>query len=196
MIKSTNSEYGKPMCLLYPGEYYVTGGDIAIATVSALCLVVCLYDARRMIGGMGHFILPGVIGTGGIEKSDIAAYGVTQLEYLFGEFVKLGGDRRDVVAKVFGTASVSSVGKINENILRSNLYFIHEFFTGEKIIVENLDISTTIRRKIVFFPKSGKCYRKVLKNNVKNSEIIKLENEYIDVAFKKKDEKTRVILFD
>ena len=51
---------------------------------------------------MGHFIIPGMIGTEGIISSEIAEHGVVNLEYIMGEIVKLGGDRKDLRAKLFG----------------------------------------------------------------------------------------------
>lgn len=197
MIKSNSSQYNKPMYMLYPGEYFVCKQDVVIATVAGACLVVCLFDKYRRMGGVGHFILPGVMGTGGLTKSQVASYAITQLEYLFGEFVKLGGDRKDLEAKVFGAATYSSSGRVDQNVLTANVRFIHEFFSNEKIPVINLDISGNNRRKIVFFPKTGKTYRKLLSNNETSSEIVRLENEYIENAFKYiRKPKTKVILFD
>lgn len=197
MIKSNSSQYNKPMYMLYPGEYFVCKQDVVLATVAGSCLVVCLFDKYRKMGGLGQFILPGVMGTGGLTKSQVAAYAVTQLEYLFGEFVKLGGDRKDLTAKVFGAASYAVNGRVDERVLLANVRFVHEFFSNEKIPVENLDISGDKRRKVVFFPKTGKTFRKLLSNNETSSEIIRMENEYIENAFKyiRKPE-TKVILFD
>lgn len=196
MIRSDHSKFNKPAIILYPGEHYATAEDVALSTVSGSCLVVTLYDKYRHIGGLGHFILPGLIGTSGLNSDDISSYGVTQLEYIFGEFVKLGGDRKDVRANVFGAAHTDRQNKINEEILKTNVMFIHKFFSGEKIPVDHLDLAGEKRRKIIFFPKTGKTFRKILLNNEAGSEIIRLEKEYIAKAFKEVHEKTKFILFD
>lgn len=181
--------------MLYPGEWYVTKEDILLVSVSGSCIVVTLYDKYRRIGGLGQFILPGQIGTGGLTDDDVASYGVTQIEYLIGEFVKLGGTRKDLVANVFGSASLDSSKKVDQNILKSNIWFIHNFFSGEKIPVDHLDISGSMRRKIIFSPSDGRTFRKMLKNNEASSEIIRLENEYIAQAFREVREKTQYTLF-
>ncbi|HRX16432.1 MAG TPA: hypothetical protein P5123_08965 [Spirochaetota bacterium] len=196
MIKSDHSHYGKPLIMLYPGEHIVSSEDIVVSTVAGSCLVVTLNDNKRNIGGIAHFILPGQIGTGGITHDDVASYGITQLEYLFGEFVKKGGRREDLTADVFGAAALDVNKKINEAIQRSNINFIHSFFSAEHIPVRTLDLAGSVRRKIVYFPKTGKTYRKMLNHNEDNSEIIRLEHEYIKKAFKELREQTQYIIFN
>lgn len=195
MIRSDHSKYKKPVIMLYPGEWYVTNENVLLVSVSGSCIVVTLFDKYRRIGGLGQFILPGQIGTGGLADDQVAAYGVTQIEYLMGEFVKLGGDRKDLVANVFGSATLTSSSKVNESVLKSNLWFIHNFFSGEKIPVEHLDISGSLRRKIVFSPHDGRTFRKMLQNNEAGSEIIRLETEYINRAFQEVREQTHYTLF-
>lgn len=196
MIKSDHSKYNLPAVILYPGEYYVSGDNCVLITVAGSCLVVAMHDERRQLGGIAHFILPGQLGTGGVSEDEISAYAVTQLEYLFGEFVKKGGNRKDLIAKVFGAAELDNNNRVNHNLLTSNIKFIHTFFSREKIPVLQLDIAGVARRKVIFFPRSGKIYRKILTQNETDSEIIRLENAYINEAFKKAHEKTRYILFD
>jgi chemotaxis protein CheD len=195
MIKSDHSKYNKPIIMLYPGEWHVTKEDILLISVSGSSLVVTLHDKYRRIGGLGQFVLPGQIGTGGLTDDEVASYGITQIEYLIGEFVKLGGNRKDLTANVFGSAKLTSANRVDERVLKSNMYFIHNFFSAEKIPVEHLDISGSMRRKVIFSPKDGRTFRKMLKNNEAGSEIIRLENEYIERAFKEVHKKTEYTLF-
>ncbi|MDA3900389.1 MAG: hypothetical protein PF637_07705 [Spirochaetes bacterium] len=196
MIKSDHSHYGKPLIMLYPGEHLVTSEDVVFSTVAGSCLVVTLNDKQRAIGGLGHFILPGQIGTGGITHDEVAAYGITQLEYLFGEFVKLGSRRENLTADVFGAAALDNNMNVNEAMQKSNIAFIHTFFTAEHIPIHTLDLAGSQRRKIVYFPRTGKTFRKILTNNESNSEIIRLEQEYINSAFHELREKTQYVLFN
>lgn len=195
MIKSDHSKYNKPVIMLYPGEWYVTKEDILLISVSGSCIVVTLHDPYLRMGGLGQFILPGQIGTGGLTDDVVASYGVTQIEYLIGEFVKLGGTRRNLTANVFGSAALNSSKRVDQKILKSNIFFIHNFFSGEKIPVEHLDISGSMRRKIIFSPQDGRTFRKILTNNDAGSEIIRLENEYIEKAFREVREKTTYTIF-
>ena len=87
---------------------------------------------------------------------------------------------------------------LNENpeLSNSNIRFIHEYFTLEKIHVERSDLGGNFRRRVYFSLKDGKVYRQMLKNNEESSEFIKLEKEYIDVQFRNKKKTGRVILFE
>ena len=108
MIRSTENRFGKVLYTLFPGDYFATGEDCILGTVIGACACVCLYDGGRRIGGMGHFIVPGMIGTEGIFSDEIAKLGITSMEYLIGEIVKLGGDRKYLKAKLFGVGRLNS----------------------------------------------------------------------------------------
>jgi chemotaxis protein CheD len=195
MIKNNTSKFGKPLYILYPGDYFATLDDCVLGTVVGSCVAVCLYDTERGIGGMGHFIVPGAIGTEGIIVDEIARSGITSMEFLLGEIVKLGGDRRYLRAKIFGAGYLGGKGKM-KNIADGNIRFIYEYFTLEKIIVDRSDLGEDFRRRIYFSPKDGVVYRQILKNNEDSSEFVKLEKEYIDTVFRNKKRTGRVVLFE
>ena len=196
MIKTTDNKFNKCLYVLYPGDYFATKEDCILGTVAGSCMVLCLYDPLRGIGGMGHFIVPGAVGTEGIVVDDIASLGVTSIEYLMGEIVKLGGDRKYLKAKIFGAGYQGMDLKKTHELSESNIRFIHEYFTIEKIHVERSDLGGDFRRKIYFSLKDGIVYRQILKNNEDSSEFIKLEKEYIDSQFREKKRTGRVVLFE
>jgi chemotaxis protein CheD len=193
MIKTRNEKTGLPMYVIYPGEHYATGENCLLNTVTGSCIVVCLFDKRLRIGGIGHFIVPGMIGTEGIISSEIAEFGIVNLEYIMAEIVKLGGDRKQLSAKIFGAGYTSGVSAA---VVRSNVAFLHEYFSVEKIPVEKEDLGGNMRREILFNPYSGDIYRRILKNNEGQSEFVSLEREYIDKAFRGSEIKSNYVLFD
>ena len=196
MIKSEINRFGKPLYILYPGDYFAINNSCILGTVTGASVVVCLYDPERKIGGMGHFIVPGTIGTDGIYADDIARHGIQSMELLMGEVVKLGGDRRYLKAKLFGagyiTNSIEDMGGLRE----SNMRFLHEYFAMEKILVETKDLGGDFRRKIYFYPLEGNAYRRFQRRNEDSSEFKKLEVEYIDNVFRNKDKAGKLILFE
>jgi chemotaxis protein CheD len=196
MIRNDNNMFGMPMYILSPGDYFATKDECVLGTVIGSCVVVCLYDEIKKIGGMGHFIVPGAIGTEGIIASDIAQHGVVSLEYLLGELIKIGGDRKCMKAKIFGAGYLSKNVYITGNVINSNIMFIHEYFSMEKIVVERNDLGGDFRRKIYFYPMTGKIFRKILQNNEESSEFVEMEKEYIDFAFRNREKHGRVILFE
>jgi chemotaxis receptor (MCP) glutamine deamidase CheD len=119
------------------------------------------------------------------------------MEYLLGEIVKIGGDRRFLKAKIFGAgyldgAAISADASYSDGTIR----FINEYFAIEKINVERYDLGGEFRRKIYFDHMGGQVYRQVLKHNEDSSEFIKLEKEYIDREFRNKKHTGKVILFE
>ena len=195
MKKVIKNRLGSMLHILYPGDYYATVDNCILGSIVGISVVVCLYDKRRGIGGMGHFIIPGAIGTEGIISGDIARVGVINMEYLMGEIVKLGGDRKDLKAKLFGAGYIASDSGIDSGIIQGNMQFLNEYFKMENIDVERDDMGGSFRRKIYFYPKTGIVYRKQLKSNEESSEFIRLEREYIDRVIRSKDTCGEVILF-
>ena len=195
MIRTDRNRFGKTLFILYPGEYFASRDDCLIATVVSACVVVCLHDPVKRIGGMGHFIVPGSIGTEGIMADAIAAHGIVSMEYLIGEIVKLGGDRRSCRATLFG-ASGPGWGEASMEVLQSNIRFLHEYFHIERIAVTKQDLGGTARRKIFFHPESGSLFRRFLIKNNDHSEFVRLEKEYIAAAFGSADTFGKVLLFD
>jgi chemotaxis protein CheD len=145
---------------------------------------------------MGHFIIPGAIGTAGIVTDEIARLGVNSMEFLMGEIVKLGGDRKFLRAKIFGAGYSDQPKKTTDEMATSNIRFIHEYFLLENIPVERNDLGGDFRRRIYFSTRDGVVYRQILKNNEESSEFIKLEQEYIDVQFRNKKKTGRVLIFE
>ncbi len=195
MIQSRDHRTGQVLYILNPGDYYATNNRCLMGTVTGSCVIVCLHDYLRRIGGMCFLVIPGAIGTEGIFRDEIAAQGITQLEYLLGEIVKLGGDRKNLNAKIFGAANFAK-NYSGQVISMGLLRFIDEYFRYEKIPVQVDDLGGNYRRKVFFSPTDGKAYRKVLNNNAESSEFIKMETEYIDRVFKSKDQYGNVFLFE
>ncbi|MBN1531982.1 MAG: chemoreceptor glutamine deamidase CheD [Spirochaetes bacterium] len=196
MIKTKDMKTGRDLFILYPGDYYASAIQCFIGSVTGSCVIVCLYDTIRRIGGMGFLIVPGAIGTEGIYRDQIAAQGINQMELLLGELVKLGADRKNLTAKIFGAATFRESRLSREFISTSQLRFIDQYFKSEKIPVYVDDLGGDYRRKIYFSPTDGKVYRKVLSNNDESSEFIKMELEFINRIFRNKDTFGDVILFE
>lgn len=195
MIKTDNAKLGMKMFILSPGEYYSSGDNVLLKTIAGSCMVICLHEPDINYGAMGHFMIPGAIGTEGIFRNQIAEHGIQHIELIMADVVKNGGDRKKLKAKIFGAASLHEKNA-DETVLKSNIGFIHDYLKAEGIELTGEDLGKNFRREIMFNPKTGDVYRKVLKYNETSSEFIKLEKEYIDYIFKHKNFKSKVILFD
>jgi chemotaxis protein CheD len=87
---------------LHPGQVVVAAHPIAVTTILGSCVSVCLYDERRGVGGVNHFLLPHWVGTG----AQNARFGCAAMRQLLAEVRALGGRTADLRAKVFGGACV------------------------------------------------------------------------------------------
>lgn len=195
MIRSESNRFGKTLYILYPGDYFATADDCLLATVTGSCVVVCLYDTAQKIGGVGHFILPGAMGTEGLIADEVAKQGIASIEHLMGEMVKLGSTRKMLRATLYGAGNFSE-HEAKGVLSRGNIQFLHEYFKFEKIYIAGEDLGGILRRKIYFSPRTGESYRKFLKNNTDHSEFMKLEAEYISAVFSNKEKFGKVLLFE
>jgi chemotaxis protein CheD len=123
---------------------------------------------------MNHFMLP--------DSSDHTnwnvggRYGTYAMEILINQLQKLGAERRNLEAKVFGGASV--IKHMTEtNIGERNAEFVLDFLKTEKISVIAKDLLDIYPRKVYYFPQTGKVLVKKLRN-MHNDTIEMRELEY------------------
>ena len=102
-----------------PGEYFVSGQEMAIVTVLGSCIAACLWDRFMRVGGMNHFMLPEG------DSNDVSGrYGSYAMELLINEMLKLGARRESMQAKIFGGGQVMAnfttmnVGERNTEFVR------------------------------------------------------------------------------
>ena len=136
-----------------PGEYYVSSKPIVISTLLGSCVSACLYDKKKKIIGMNHFLISGDTFPSGTALclSEAGRYGIHAMELLINEMMKQGARRDNLRAKVFGGSSLTrlpsdSVYRVGEN----NSRFVVEFLNLEKIPIAARDLGGT-RGRVVHF---------------------------------------------
>jgi chemotaxis protein CheD len=87
---------------LYPGGIFLHPERHLVTTVLGSCVAVCLWDPRRGLGGINHFLLPLWNG----EGLPTPRYGSVAVPRLVEGMTARGGRREDLQAKVFGGASL------------------------------------------------------------------------------------------
>ncbi len=156
---------------ILPGQYHAAADDIVIVTVLGSCVSACLWDPVLRIGGMNHFMLPGSSGAAS------ATLGLYAMEVLINHMLKLGADRRRLVAKVFGGASVLQ-GMDALNVGTQNSAFVLEFLAEEGIPVAAQDLYDICPRKVYFFCATGKVLVKKL-GALRNDTLERRERDYL-----------------
>ncbi len=195
MLKTRDKDSGRDMYVLSPGDFYANERDCILATVTGSCVVVCLHEWRRNIGAMGHFIVPGSPGTHEIYRDEIASHGVNSMEHLVALIVKQGGDRKNLRAKLFGASYLPGTSGL-EDVISGNISFLHDYFSMEHIPVEKEDLGGDKRRKLYFYPVTGKVYRRLLSRNEDTSEFIEMEKEYIQRTIRERESFGKIVMFE
>jgi chemotaxis protein CheD len=144
---------------ILPGEFHSAGGPVGMTTLLGSCVSTCLWDPDRRIGGMNHFMLPGDNGTSTSPVPRSARFGVHAMELLINQMLKLGADRRRLIAKVFGGGRVLR-GFVSLDVGAANCQFVLEFLATEGIPVLARDILDNYARKLHFSPDTGKVLLK------------------------------------
>lgn len=107
------------------GEVVASLAPTRMKTLLGSCVTVCLHDPLLKAGGMNHILVPASCGDG----KSVARFGVQAMELLINALMKLGADRRRLVAKAFGGANVlpvfstPTIGELNAEFVRQ---FLHD----------------------------------------------------------------------
>ena len=120
-----------PVVTIHVGDIHVSASPIKIKTILGSCVSACLYDPGTMIGGMNHFLLPGDVG----DPELSTRYGVNAMEVLINEMMKLGVNRKRLMAKIFGGADIFRVNHSMMMVGEKNIKFVREFLDTENIPV-------------------------------------------------------------
>jgi chemotaxis protein CheD len=187
------SLFEQSILTIHPGEYHMSGDDVIIATVLGSCVSVAFWDARLRQGGLNHFMLPGDLDDDDLIKSPNAKYGMFAIELLYNELLKAGSRKCDIVAKVFGGASVLRVAGGSTKISKGNVDFAVAYLRKENIPVIANDTGGILPRKIFFFARTGKVLLKRIAGTMASS-VERDEEAYLDKI--KRAESGSVTLFD
>ncbi|MEI5640309.1 MULTISPECIES: chemoreceptor glutamine deamidase CheD [unclassified Pseudoalteromonas] len=186
-----DSGRAKVVAKVLPGEFYVSKQDELISTVLGSCIAACVYDERLGIGGMNHFMLPGLKAVKEVHADDLnCRYGNWAMEYLINEVLKNGAARSNLKIKLFGGGKIiSSMTDIGEG----NIRFAQAYVEEESLRLVSQDVGGPWPRKVVFHPQSGRAQVKKLRQ-MHNNTIEQREVRYLH-DIEEQDNKTDIELF-
>lgn len=142
-METTNDLPGR---YLYPAEIFVTSEPTMVSTVLGSCVAVCLWDSRREIGGMNHYLLPLWNGEGLATPK----YGNIAILQLVEKVVAKGAEYRNIQAKIFGGAAMWSNSDAHFAIGGRNIELARQQLSELQIPVVAADLGGTLSRKIFF----------------------------------------------
>ena len=162
---------------IVPGEYYVSSSAELITSVIGTSIATCVRDTRLGIGGMNHFMLPGM-GSEGVANdwhvNGCGRYGDLAMKNLLKGMLKHGAKRQNLKIKVFGRGQIlRSKGDVGGR----NIEFINEYIARKNLVVTGMNVGDDLPRKVNFFPLTGKVMVKKL-NTLNNDTIFQREKCY------------------
>lgn len=176
LIKEIEITKGKKILNIGIGEYYSSSTPVVIKTLVGSCIAVCLFDKKNKIGGMNHILLPGNPDLSRNENS--ARYGIYAMELLINSMLKLGADKKNFIAKVFGGGFIVSAISYENSPGLKNVKFIEEFLRIEKIPITAKNTGGVYSRIVYFHSDTGEAYIKKIMTSF-NTKVEKEEKEYL-----------------
>ncbi len=177
---------------IYIGDFYASREPVIIRTLLGSCVAVCLLDPANRIGGMNHILLPG---NPDMKRFDFSArYGVNAMEMLINKILVLGGDRRRLVAKVFGGAHVLREMPTKFDTGREISKFVIAFLENEKIKLISHDLGGSDTRRIYFHSDTGDVFLKRIPS-MKDPGIFHMELKRLKKIIQKIEVRSDVTIF-
>ena len=166
------------------GALYVSNTPVLLDTVLGSCISVCMYDEETKIGGMNHFMLPE---SAQLDPPTRARYGVQAMELLITRMMKMGANRKNFKAKVFGGGHVLRTLESADSVPQKNIAFIRKFMATERIPVVHEDVGGKRTRRVLFLPHLGEVRLKRLQSQEAQATRKEEEVFLTDLAINKKD---------
>ncbi len=153
---AVNSHY------LLPGNLFVHHEEHTVLTVLGSCVSVCLWDSRKRIGGINHYMLPFWNGEGLASPR----FGNIAIMKLIERMIEQGADRRHLQAKVFGGGDMLKATTAFMNIGQRNIVLAQDLLRDERIPIVSSDPGGKNGRKLVFNTQTGVVLVKLLKKQI------------------------------
>ena len=158
---------GMPQVVIRPGEIFATNRPHVISTLLGSCVAVCMFEPDAHIVGMNHIMLPVRPARSPQKNNDPGGkYACAAMDKLIRRIEKMGGDKKNLKAKVFGGAKVLPTPlktpgfDISGNILR----YVLEYLDREKIPILAKDFGGNRGRIIHFVSDDYSVYLKRINN--------------------------------
>ena len=117
-----------------------------VKTVLGSCVSVCMYDKENNIGGINHFMLPYWRG----EELLSPKFGNVAMERLLNKLLNVGANKKSLIAKLFGGASLLSFHNDHYKIGVKNIEVAKMFLKEFDIPILSIDVGGKLGRNILF----------------------------------------------
>jgi chemotaxis protein CheD len=152
------SSVGQKSKYIAQGEFAVDAGPNGkITTILGSCVATCLWDPEARVGGMNHILLPDSVG----NDAEFSSLGANSMELLINGLIRLGANKNNLRAKVFGGAAMykglTSAGDQNGT-------FVLDYLEREHIPCDGQSLGGSKARRIEFIPATGQARQKFVED--------------------------------
>ena len=132
---------------LKPGYIYFSSEGHIVETVLGSCVSVCLFDNKKKLGIMTHYIYA-------FHREDErkGITGSVALPFALNLMMEKGAQKKDIEAHVIGGGKNP---KLSDKIGKENSEYALEFLKKNKIIIKTIDVGMEKSRKVFFNTETG-----------------------------------------
>ena len=134
-----------------PGYAYLPAVPTRLSTVVASGVAVAMYDVRREVGGMNHYVFP----KRRQDAPSTARFALPAIVALFNMLRDSGSRTEDIEVHMFGGASNSQSERHVPGLAEDNVRVGREILAKLKLTKIHADTGGARGRKVIFNTKTG-----------------------------------------
>lgn len=132
---------------LKPGYVFFSSEGHIIETVLGSCVSVCLFDKRKKIGVMTHYIY-----AFHRENERKGFTGSVALPFALNLMKENGSQKNDIEAHIIGGGKNP---KLSDKIGKENSEYALEFLRKNNLSIKTIDVGMELSRKVIFDTNNG-----------------------------------------
>jgi len=140
---------------LQPGQLHVTPTPTVITTILGSCVSVCLFDVRTRVGGMNHFMLPQLAGSG----TQSPRFGNFAMQDLLDRMLSAGAKKPFIRAHVFGGSCMFEQMRTTQHLGHKNIQLAIDFLALRGIDIVDTNVGGDRGRKLRFHTDEGNAWQ-------------------------------------
>jgi len=133
--------------------------DAMVTYALGSCIAVVVYDPVAKVGGLLHFMLPDSTLDAGKAKDAPAMFADTGIPLLFKSCYNLGAEKKRMVVKVAGGASILDESNFFR-IGQKNIMAMRKLFWNNNVLIDAEDTGKNINRTVRIDLGTGKVFIK------------------------------------
>ncbi|MDI9571101.1 MAG: chemotaxis protein CheD [Pseudomonadota bacterium] len=130
--------------------------DVLVTYALGSCIAVVVFDPVAMVGGMLHFMLPDSTLDKNKASASPAMFADTGIPLLFKSCYALGAEKRRMIVKIAGGASILNDGDYFR-IGQKNITAVRKIFWKNNVMIDGEDTGQNYNRTVRLQIADGKC---------------------------------------